>query len=630
MNKIRITFIVACLALVVGGCSQTDISQIEDLQSVSLFSRGDQLPRVMSYINSRSQYEPKAFQKNVVSGLNRWASNMADEDLQEIEWQEPDWISSLPDQVANDKSIKELNSLTFVPYDANYIQEISWLNSLNERILESSLITDFNWLIYAAKQQMSESEITELADSRDPLADVLSNIHADLDQEQATQMASVLRIFDWTIRNIQYEPEVEWLAGDALTAVSTLPETELGSTQWPPAAGAPGPGYRRFPWQLLTYGRGDGLERANLFMGLLNQANIDCLMLAINSEEGSESTRPYTEWLPAVFIGEQLYLFDTHLGLPLPGNSPGQIATLNDVRANPELLKQLDLTVDESLDKEDYRVTSADLERLVGLVNVSPESVSRRMTLLERKLFGDLRLNLTRDPSSVLEKAANVEGINEVSVWHVPFASHQYRSVVNDAIALAYTGDQSIIRKLSFYIDGESYIDQFASFRAAKNHYIRGRFETPRDDPGLNAINAFNLYMYTDQEITNFQQDTLLQRDLGIFKPNGQSYQEWKLNLANMKEQMYKVRADASFYLALSHYENGYPSTALNWLERINAFDNEGRWSHAVNYQKARAHEAGGNFEDAVTMLMRKGSPQRAGNVIRARMLKQLIDAEAS
>ena len=44
-------------------------------------------------------------------------------------------------------------------------------------------------------------------------------------------------------------------------------------------------------------------------------------MLAVKDADGNE-----VPWLPAVLLGDQLYLFDSQLGLPIPGEKLGSVA----------------------------------------------------------------------------------------------------------------------------------------------------------------------------------------------------------------------------------------------------------------------------------------------------------------
>ena len=176
-----------------------------------------------------------------------------------------------------------------------------------------------------------------------------------------------------------------------------------------------------------------------------------------------------------------------------------------------------------------------------------------------------------------------------------------------------------------WYYDQEAYVDDFVAFRAAKNLFLHGRFETDRNDPEPSAITQFFDFMYTDEEIELIESDSLLQAELGIFKKTNQSLLQWRQTLASMKQRMGLVRSDAAFYLALCHYENGHPGTALKWLQRIGVFDLEGRWSQFTGYQMGRAHEAMGEFEEAGKVYEQDTtSAQQHGNLIRKRLLDAL------
>src|SRR5262249_40598123 len=91
------------------------------------------------------------------------------------------------------------------------------------------------------------------------------------------------------------------------------------------------------PHLVLRRGWGSAAERALVFLGLLHQLGIDgCLGCLPGAREG-----PASPWACGARAGDGLLLFDPCLGLPLPGRKPGEVATLAEVRAHPELLKAL-------------------------------------------------------------------------------------------------------------------------------------------------------------------------------------------------------------------------------------------------------------------------------------------------
>ncbi len=660
-------FLLAAASLFVGGCT-SDVAEIEDLQSVSLFSTDDQLPRTMSYIQSIQRYDQEEFQKNIVSGLVRWHKTFRERNEQ-VEWQPPSLLDTLPTGVQNWRALTELPNESFVPEDANYLQEVYWMETIGRRVVLADRLNDFNGIIEIAKSKMTAEQLDDWGNSSDLLGYVLHILNPELSpppvkvvtelsgvgvednrlfgegaeylETGSQKLAAALRLFDWTIRNAQARVPAAWPTPAEVARQTTFDVAFSKMPDWPPAAGVAGPGYTRFPWQVLTYGKGDYLERANLFLGLLEHAGLDAVMLAVptvnetsmdhdgHESIAKESARPYEEWLVGVSIDEEIYLFDTELGIAFPGQEMGRIATLAEVIRNPELISNLSLSVDESIEEINYRVQHGRLQQVFALVRIAPEAMSKRMTLLERSLTGDNRLKLTHDISSLVTKLESNDLFSKVQLWHLPFSVHQYRDTINSALARMAI-DREVAEKMRWHFPEEGYIDVFASFRSVKNIYLHGRFNTPRNDTRLNALEGFNRFTYSDEEISTFENDIMLQTQLGIYQRAGQSFNEWQSQLALVKDQMKRIRADAAFHTALAHYENGLPDTALNWLTRIDRYDEEARWLSAANYQSARAHEAIGEYDQAVQIYRRKGSPQRYGNVIRARLLEYVSALKSS
>src|SRR5262249_6067607 len=83
------------------------------------------------------------------------------------------------------------------------------------------------------------------------------------------------------------------------------------------------------PSFVLRIGQGSAHERALLFLAVLDQLGLDGCMIALRGD-------PARYWLPGVFVKEkdrsEIYLFDTRLGMPLPGPGGKGIATLSQVR----------------------------------------------------------------------------------------------------------------------------------------------------------------------------------------------------------------------------------------------------------------------------------------------------------
>ena len=193
------------------------------------------------------------------------------------------------------------------------------------------------------------------------------------------------RLFDWTIRNIQ------------LTA-DTPGDDNLAS--------------RHKPYQTLISGRGTAEERAWVFLLLARQQGLDVVPLGLE-DPATKKVRP---WLSALALGDDLYLFDCRLGLPIPGPTPGSIATLAQLTADPQLLRNLDLDAEHP-----YPVTAEDLQHVVAFVEGSPASLSYRMALVESRLAGKHKMALTSPGTKLAQRIQKLPGIQDVRLWKLPF-----------------------------------------------------------------------------------------------------------------------------------------------------------------------------------------------------------------
>ena len=139
-------------------------------------------------------------------------------------------------------------------------------------------------------------------------------------------------LFDWTIRNIQLDPN---------------PSPTTKNTA-PPLAHLPG--------EVLLYGHGTAVERTWVFVLLARQQGLDAVLLA-KSDSAEDQSRPLAA---ALLVKDELYLFDTRLGVPI--GPDGQPSTLNKLAADDGLLRDLDLD-----DKHPYWLMAADLSSVVAL-----------------------------------------------------------------------------------------------------------------------------------------------------------------------------------------------------------------------------------------------------------------------
>ena len=166
----------------------------------------------------------------------------------------------------------------------------------------------------------------------------------------------------------------------------------------------------------LRRGWGRSLERALVFLALLEQLGdpeaarpdvLGCLLYVPGEPEDRMRF-----WACGVLVGdgEDVYLFDPRLGLPLSGPKGQGIATLAQVRKQPDVLAQLNLD-----EKHRYDVTAEQAKKAHALLVCPLSSLSPRMRHLQEKLLvPTVRIRLAAEPAKELERlqaACDSDGI---------------------------------------------------------------------------------------------------------------------------------------------------------------------------------------------------------------------------
>jgi hypothetical protein len=378
--------------------------------------------------------------------------------------------------------------------------------------------------------------------------------------DQFEDLAVAQRLFDWTVRNIRLESDDE----------------------------APHP---HWPYETLLLGRGTALERAWVFTLLARQQGLDVVMLAL--AEPSGAPRP---WLPALVLGDDLYLFDTRLGLPIPGPTEGKPATLAQVAADPDLLRRLDLDAEHP-----YPVKAEDLKHVVALVEGSPAGLSRRMKLVESKLTGKHKARLTSPGSELAERVKKLSHVADARLWPLGFEVGAAKKALSPQQQQELAREMVIYQAMPPLKRGRAlqFKGQYEGDQGAKTQYLNAR---PPDQ-------YINQYKLSDQMIQKLRipresvsrveaAQTLIMRD---------------------------AKHNATFWLGLIFFEqNDYPNAIDFFGKRVVEAAGNSPWVDAARYNLARAYEAEGNLPQAIALYESDTtSPQSHGNRLRARWLKE-------
>jgi tetratricopeptide (TPR) repeat protein len=514
--------------------------------------------------------------------LNRWLTSQPLDDT----WKRDPQLDRLPRRFREMPELASLDSQVFTRDDSEYLQEAYLLRAIAQ------------WVSRDATERWIEAKRAEVADPAlaDPAMD---------SPEYRLEMAR--SVFDWTVRHIQLDELLP--APQAAKGAVAGPGNEAPADVVPPPAQAiPGPGYRYYPHQILMFGRGDAWQRARVFILIARQLNLDAVMIAVDDRGPGSRASP---WCPAVLIDDKLYLFDTALGLPIPGEEQGSIATLAEVRANPNLLRRLDLE-EENLT---YPVTESQLKSVAALVDATGEALSRRMKMLEERLTGEDSMMLAVSPAEIARRIRACPGLEKIDVrlWSLPLETRMYR----EAMERLSRGDPEIERRLV-----QEKMAFFPVVESARHLHFLGRIESQDEQEG-----AISLYMQSrkaEELIDEIQTSEDARQRIGLPPlPSNVKPEQRQMFLALQAAQYRLNKQHASYWIGLAQYDLGEYETAIHWLKdrTLDAFPN-GVWTAGARYNLGRTYEALGRIEDARRVYYQSESHQRHGNLLRAKLLR--------
>jgi len=551
--------------LLFAGCggdvpSVRDIQRRRDQQRQAV-SESDSVRDAFDLLQDYAKLQPEEAQRRIGSLLNAWAAANPFPD----DWQEPRLLGTLSSQLRDFPANRQLAATRFVGADIEYLR----LNFLLDRILE--------WM--------------QIETAEDPLfVDWIGEQTDRLGTQGVADLLQASRLFDWTVRNIQLE---------------TLEAQGPGPQAPPLPAGLEfrGPGYRQTTFQTLYGGDGDALQRARVFIQLCRQSNIDACMLAHGS-----GAKP-TEWAVGVRIGEELFLFEPALGLPIPGPDQIGITTLTEARENPSVLRRLNVP-----GWFDYPLDNKAIEKTIAMLDAPPESMSRRMRHLQAGLAGEQRLVLGYDVDAAAAALGKIPGIEEVRLWPLATESRLYEMVLTD---LART-DQQILLWQAY---------QWGMLRGtyplaiARWEHLCGNFSREGQDDGARIM--YMAMRHPEFEIDDLRTNIDLQRSYGVRRELRMTEEQFDMQIQQVQTFMRLAKRAASYWISLLHYDLGDPKNAASWHQkRILQEDLESPWKSGARYNLARSLELLGEREQAAELYKTIGDPQEHGNRIRARLLE--------
>lgn len=499
--------------------------------------------------------------------------------------------------------------------DANTFRRI--LGWINTPVRDDPLLKD--WFaslrknIRAADESPEHSGSPEQSDSSEK-GDVAGQARAEegnaefsLSRAEIDRLQTAARLFDWTVRNIALESE----------QLSAPPQIQLPAM--PTGIEFEGPGYRQSDYQTVWRGRGDWLQRCGVFTQLCKQAGIPTAVLATQSDQ----TGRRTPWSVGVLIGEQIFLFEPRLGLPIPGPNQTGIATLSQAREKDIIMRRLNVA-----GYFDYPLSRSDIQHSVALLNLRAETLSSRMRLLESGLTGDRRMTLWVDAEDWAEKFDAVAGIAGARIWAMATLAQRYAQFMEiiaerDPLFAAWYRSRFMI--LAADGTGENNLAQ------GRWKHLAGEFVDNEMDGWLGARTSYLDQRAPEYEIEDLRINVELQQRYGLRRELGTDSQQFDIQLQRVQMVLLRAKRTATYWLALLQYDDGRFETAHNWFtKRVLDDSQRSFWEDAAVYNAARSSEAMGDIETAIETLKTNDNVSDHGNRLRARLLDKHLAADAT
>jgi hypothetical protein len=392
-------------------------------------------------------------------------------------------------------------------------------------------------------------------------------------------LEKALAVFDWVVRNIQIIP---------LEESAAIPLS---------------------PPMVLLVGRGNEAERAWTFMELLRQAEIESAMVAYTEKSPDGKSTALMPWVPAALWDDSLYLFDTTIGLPVPGPGNQPVATLKQVLDDASLLDQLDIDPERP-----YRMNRDRLNRHLVLLESTPTYWAPRMRFLQENLSDKERAVLWSDLLALTGQVRSATSDDTPQdLWLLPRTAHEmnFTKEFNDKLL---GSRESPIGALTLY--------QFFSCSEARTSHLHSNWA---EAIPLYMSNRIPFQQWIAAERNQVGIRAVIANAAGAEHTKQEIMQEVAMKVVSVAPDLYaSIREDCTYFLGTAKFEQHDYKAATSWMARsyLEKYP-EGRWVSGARYHLGRCAEAQNDIETAVQFYsMSDNSPQAVGNLIRARRLQ--------
>lgn len=553
-----------------GGCNRKPQSSTAPILDEASGKRtGADFKTALKFLSQLDNYENVEAEKKILYHLRKW---LREEDPN-VNWIADPMGAQIPKQYAQLTASTNLARNEIRQSDVRFLKEAIWLHSICNNVLEKNEV---------------------LPDVQKRLDEIKSQYDAKLIQP----LRQTYLLFDWVVRNLQ--------------------------TDAPEDSNTPRYG-DYFPIQVsetLLMGHGTTSEKTRVFVLLARQMGLEVIVLGFKADDGS-----IREWLPALFVGNQLFLFDLKIGLPIPMVDGTGIATLEHLLEHRDIIQTL------SVGRTRYGVRRSELNRIVAMIEGSPEALSQRMANIESAMTGTTKLVLTTKPAPLRRKLQELKGITAVELWDFPFTLFTrsqgiapksldefgfeiaiYQSPVDDS-------NNAFTKKM---IDTTRTVDRRVSLIQGRLLQLRGQY---KDEGAVRGARTqyFGLRK-PDSEIEQIISLPLISAEGQL--PTAEEKEQHRKNLLHFRKMYFRIKQNASYWLGIMSLDRGEYAVARDLLvmRTIEAFP-DGPWLAGARYNAGRALEALG-IENNDPQLLKQAKAMYESDTNSNQRLQSLLRAQ--
>ncbi len=560
-----------CFASLLTGCRQSSSAgssariaqQLEESKTQT-----DNLRTAMQFLDQMKPLTRDNYIKEVQLQLNTW---LKDADRSNVSYSATRAFDVLPSESLEMLGANNPLSLSFGYWDVDYLFECRTMNSMAKWIVEF-----------------------ELHDA--VIAGFLDSHRLELDDASMIKLTEAHKLFDWTVRNIrlqEFESQPSRLTDNP---------TQLAENSIPV-------GCDYLPWETALFSRGDFIERGRVFTAMAAQRGIDTYWVAVDAGGG----KPGKIWAIAVAIADQLFLFEPKHGFPIVDPDASRFATLAEAASNERILRRLNLP-----GQFDYALSKDDLKDLKLYIDVAPCSDSSRMKMLQTNLLNDERMTVYHNVDDRIKAAQKLAPGSTAELWRLPMLAQLHAGRIRELMRTPNEKAQQYMAEHAVWLTENP-------VATGRFKHLQGEFENT-DDGQVGALKLYIESRIDDQRIAQLEYSPEVREDLGVTRMPNEPMEMYAARVRQAQIVFSKAKRDADFLRGQLLFDRGKLPGAKSAMQLVIDDESADRWHAAAFYTLARVETELGNLDAAAEALTHKPTTQEAGNRLRLRYLRRMID----